>query len=344
MKKKESPRILIFNVNWLGDVLFSTAAIRNIRYNFPDSFIACAVPSRCYPILKGNPNIDEIIIYDEKDRHRSFLSKCGFIKFLKSRNFDKVFLLHRSFTRTLICRLAGIPEKIGYYTQKRSFLLDKKIPAPDPHALHRIDYYLKLIEGAGLKVEDRYTEFFFSPEDQDYVDEFLKRQGVSKNDILIGINPGGNWMPKRWPKANWISLSEKLSSDPGTKIVITGGPSDRQLAEGIKDEMTRKPVIACGVFNLKQLGALCKRLDVFITADTGPLHIANSVRAKNIVALFGPTSPEITGPFPADNAAIVRKDVGCRIPCYVVNCRQGQCMKAITPEDVYLEVKRLLKK
>ena len=68
-------RILIFNVNWLGDVLFSTATIRNIRRNFPDSFIACVIPSRCYPVLKGNPHLDEIIIFDEKDRHQGVLGQ-----------------------------------------------------------------------------------------------------------------------------------------------------------------------------------------------------------------------------------------------------------------------------
>src|SRR3989338_4850837 len=114
-------RILIFNVNWLGDVLFSTATIRNIRRNFPDSFIACVIPSRCYPILKDNPHLDEIIIFDEKDRHRGVLSKLDFVKSLREKKFDTVFLLHRSFRRALICRLAKIPQRFGYYTRKRGF-------------------------------------------------------------------------------------------------------------------------------------------------------------------------------------------------------------------------------
>src|SRR3990167_7032488 len=126
----KTKRILIFNVNWLGDVLFSTAAVRNIRRNFPDSFIACVIPSRCYPVLKGNPHLDEIMIFDEHDRHKSVLPKLSFVRQLKSKKFDTVFLLHRSFSRTLICRLAGITERIGYYTRKRAFLLTKKIPPP----------------------------------------------------------------------------------------------------------------------------------------------------------------------------------------------------------------------
>ncbi len=107
-------RILIFNVNWMGDVLFSTATIRNIRYNFPDSFIACIIPERCEQVLEGNLHLDEIIIYDEKGKHKSLFSKLIFIRYLRQIKFDTVFLLHRSFSRALNTALAGIPERIGY--------------------------------------------------------------------------------------------------------------------------------------------------------------------------------------------------------------------------------------
>jgi len=92
---------------------------------------------------------------------------------------------------------------------------------------------------------------------------------------------------------------------------------------------------------MKQLGALAKRSDLFITADTGPLHVASSVGAKKIVALFGPTCVQITGPFSLKNVTILQKDVGCRIPCYQVHCKDNRCMKAITPEDVIEKLKQI---
>jgi lipopolysaccharide heptosyltransferase II len=334
-------RILVFNVNWLGDVLFSTAAIRNIRREFPDSFIACIIPTRCYPVLKGNPHLDEIIVFDEKDRHRGVLAKLTFVQLLKAKRFDTVFLLHRSFSRALICRLADIPERIGYYTKKRGFLLTKKIKAPDPNTLHRIDYYLNIIEKAGLRVEDRYTEFFVVEEDTNAVDDFLSKNAVNKNDFLVGINPGGNWRPKRWLKEYWAILADKLISEFKAKVIITGSSSDISLAEDIAKLMKGKPVITCGIFNIRHLGALCKRLDLFITSDTGPLHIANAVGTKKIIALFGPTHPSITGPYPTGNVIILQKDVGCKIPCYVVKCKDNRCIKAITPEDVIAKIKEI---
>lgn len=342
---KENPgkRILIFNVNWLGDVLFSSATIRNIRRNYPGSYIACAIPSRCYPILKDNPYLDEVIIFDEKDRHKGMLAKLNFVSLLKSRKFDAVFLLHRSFSRALICRLAGISQRIGHYTKKRAFLLTQKIIPPKKDSLHRIDYYLDIIEKAGLRIEDRYLDFFFSPRDENHVEDFLSKNSIGKNDFIAALNPGGNWMPKRWPLEYWAQLADKLIKEMKAKVIITGSASDLVLAGQIKKMMQESPLVACGVFNIKQLGAFAKRVDLFITADTGPLHIANAVGTKKIIAIFGPTSKEITGPYPSTNVIILQKDTGCSIPCYKVNCRDNRCMKAVTPEEVLAEAKKTAK-
>lgn len=342
-KESGHKRILIFNVNWLGDVLFSSATIRNIRRNYPDSFIACVIPSRCYPVLKDNPYLDEVIIFDEKDRHKGMLAKLNFVSLLKSKKFDTVFLLHRSFSRALICRLAGINQRIGHYTKKRAFLLTKKIIPPKKDSLHRIDYYLDIIEKAGLRVEDRYLDFFFSPLDENHVEVFLNRNSIGKNDFIVALNPGGNWMLKRWPAEYWAQLADKLIREMKAKVIITGSASDLALAGQIKKMMQEAPLVACGVFNIKQLGAFAKRADLFVTADTGPLHIANAVGAKRIIAIFGPTATEVTGPYPPANAVVLQKNMGCLIPCYKVDCRDNRCMKAVTPEDVLAEAKKTAK-
>jgi heptosyltransferase II len=335
----KADRILIFNVNWLGDVLFSTAVIRNVRRNFPNSYLASAIPSRCYPVLKGNPYLDEVIIFDEKDRHSGLLPHLQFVRMLKDKQFDTVFLLHRSFSRALICRLAGISQRIGYKTKKRALLLTKGIPLPKKDSLHRIDYYLNVIEKAGLKVEDRYLEFFVDEEEITHTENLLAKHGISNKDFLVAINPGGNWQPKRWPKECWAELADKLISELGAKVIITGSNSDLALALEIKSAMKHEPFIACGKFNVKQFAALARKVSLFITADTGPLHIANSVGAKKIIALFGPTSAEITGPYPLKNVTILQKNVGCPIPCYEVNCKDNRCMRSISVEDVMEEAR-----
>lgn len=295
-------------------------------------------------MLKENPNLDEIIIFDEKDRHKGVFTQLDFVRQLKDRKFDTVFLLHRSFSRALICRLAGIARRIGYSTHKRAFLLTDKIPMPKKDTMHRIDFYLNIIEKAGLRIEDRYTEFFISDEDIKSVEGFLNKRRVTKGDFLVAINPGGNWLPKRWPREYWSQLADKLISSFGAKVIIAGSHNDLSLAQHIKDKMEGNPLVACGAFNIKQLGALAKRADIFITADTGPLHIAGAVGTKNIIAIFGPTSPQITGPSHFKNVILLQKDVGCKIPCYEVKCKDNRCMKAITPDEVFKQVEDIRNK
>ena len=165
-------------------------------------------------------------------------------------------------------------------------------------------------------------------------EEFLKKNLINKSDFLVAINPGGNWHLKRWPKEYWAFLSDRLISQLGAKVIITGSASDIKLARDIQGLMKEKAVISAGMFNLKQLGALCKRADLFITADTGPAHIANAAGAKKIIALFGPTSPRVTGPYPLKNVVILQKQIGCQIPCYNTKCKDNRCMRAISVEEV----------
>jgi heptosyltransferase II len=332
--ERDRKRIVIFNVNWLGDVVFSTAVIRNVRFNYPHSYIACIIPPRCAPVLEGNPYLNEIILFDEKGSHKSIGGKLSFIRSLRQKKFDSVFLLHRSLTRAFIAWAAGIRERIGYTSAKRSFLLTQKIRPLEALRVHRIDYYLGVIQGAGLAVKDRHTDFFYGESDRRFVDTFLRDNAMQAGDVIIGLNPGGNWDPKRWQQESFALLADRLIGETGCRIVFTGSPEDAALVALIRGLMRSPSVSACGALSLKQFAALCGRLSVFISADSGPLHIANAAGAKKIVALFGPTDPQLTGPVPPDRVVIVRKNTGCMIPCYTVDCRDNRCMKAITVDDV----------
>jgi heptosyltransferase II len=340
---KDREKILIFNVNWLGDVLFSTATIRNIRSNYPDAFIACIIPPRVQPVLEGNIYLDEIIVFDEKLKHKNPWQKLQFVNYLRKKKFDKVFLLHRSMSRALISWMAGIPERIGYYTSKRGFLLTKALIAPDVQTVHRIDYYLNIIKGAGLAVSERHTDFFVKQEDIAVVEEFLVRNSISEDDFIVGLNPGGNWEPKRWPPENFAALADKLADEFKAKIILTGSEKDIDLAEEIRQDMRHGAVLACGKLTIKQFAVLANILNIFVSADSGPMHIANAVGSRKIFALFGPTDPKLTGPYPTENVVIIRKNLSCRIPCYKVECPDNRCMKNITPEDVMAEIRRVFK-
>lgn len=331
-------KILIINVNWLGDVLLSTASIRAVKKAFPESYLACMVPSRCVEVLKDNPNLDEIIVFDEKATHKGLIAKIKFIKELKKKRFDIVFLFHRSFTRALMVFLAGIPERVGYFTKKRGRLLTKKI-APPEEEMHRLNYYLNIVESYGIKSDGRYYEFFISGNDREYIDSQLKKLAIEKNDFVVVINPGGNWQPKRWPKEKFAELSDRLINELGAKIIISGSDKDITLADEISALMNTKPIILAGKTNLKQLGALMETADLVISADSGPMHIAAAM-GTDLITLFGPTKASLTGPLGKGRIITIQKEIGCKIPCYEISCKNNRCMEAIDVEYVFKEVKR----
>ncbi|MCP4649527.1 MAG: lipopolysaccharide heptosyltransferase II [PVC group bacterium] len=325
-------KILVINVNWLGDVLFSTPTLKALRANEPDVYIACIVVSRCEEVLKSNPVINEIIVYDEYGKHRSFGAKFRFIRMLRKKKFDVVYVLHPSLKRAMIGYLAGIPERIGYDTKNRSFLLTRPIPAPDQQ-MHKIDYFLNLLKNCGIKTDDRKCDFFISSEDEEKAQALLESKGLKDGEKTVLINPGGNWLLKRWPVEYFAKLANILNEKQKVKIIIAGAKKDYDLAKEIADKMIREPIIVTGQTNLPELAAVMKRAACVVSADSGPMHIASAF-GVNTVAVFGPTAADLTGPIGNAKTVILQKDIGCEIPCYQLSCVDNKCMKAVSPEEV----------
>ncbi len=340
----EVNNILIVNVNWVGDVLFSTPAIRAVRQYYPKAHIACMVVPRCKEILELNPHLNELIIYDEDEIHKSLLGKLKLISALKKRHFNMVFLFHRSLTRTLMVALSGIRERVGIYTPKRGFLLTKKV-TPLKADVHKVEQFLNIVRAKGINASSRNLELFIGKDDELYAEELLKSQGVKKDEFLIVLNPGGNWDLKRWPSENFAQIGDKLVDIYNARVLITGADKDIGLGEVISNRMRHKPIITCGKTTLRQLAAILKRASLVISNDSGPMHIAVSQGTRTI-ALFGPTNPRVTGPYGDGKYVVIHKaleKLGCQLPCYNLKCEDNSCMRAITVEDVIKEADILLK-
>ncbi len=336
-------KILIVNVNWVGDVIFSTPFIRAVREARPRSHIACLLHPRCREVLEANPRIDEIIIYDEEGIHRSLWGKLKLIRALRRKKFDTAFLLHRSFTKAFLAYSSGITRRVGYATKNRKLLLTEVVEEMPQTFAHKVEYFLNVARAAGIPAKDTRYEFFVSEGDRNYAKTFLAERGVSAEDLLVVINPGGNWLPKRWPKENFARLADTMVRKYGAKVVITGSKNDSALAEAIKLEMENASLIACGATTLGQSAALLERADLVVANDTGPMHIAVAMGAP-VLALFGPTSPGITGPYGAGEYKVIYKNDGCEVPCYDLTCTEFACMKAIGVEDVLAAANEMLAK
>jgi len=148
--------ILVVNVNWLGDCIFSSPVFKALKDNYPQARVSCLAVPRVREILECIPQIDRIILYDEKGAQRSWWAKWTFSQQLKKENFDTAIILRPSFSRALLLAAAGIPRRIGYAKKERRSFLTQPVPEPK-EPLHRSDYYLRVLESAGIKVKTRQT-------------------------------------------------------------------------------------------------------------------------------------------------------------------------------------------
>jgi len=333
-------RILIVNVNWLGDTLFATPFIRAVRDAHPDAYIAVLTHPRCYEILEGNPSINEIIIYDEKKQHRNIVRKFSIVSYLRSKKFDTAFILRKSLSRTLVLLFSKIPVRIGYNCKRAGFLLTKKLALPRKE-LHKVEYFLNLARSAGIDSKNKNYEISISQSYKDKADRILEDAGIGGKAFIV-INAGGNWNLKRWPVKNFARLADEISDRLNIKVVVTGAEKDIALAEDITDMTTHKPVILCGKTDLKTLGAIFQKAVCVISNDSGPMHLALAVGAP-VIAIFGPTSPDLTGPYGDGRYKVLHKDIGCKIPCYNLECEDNKCMKAVTVEDVLGAINEIIK-
>jgi len=332
-------KILVVEVNWLGDILFSTPAVRAIRKAHPRAYLAALVVPRGKPVLAGNPYIDELIVLDEEKRYRGWRGKARLVSDLKARRFSLAYVLRPSFTRTLVLWLAGVRRRIGF-DKKASLLLTEAVPMPRDPGMHRGDLYYYLVTRRRIPASERYCDFYVAPSDREYIADFLKQRRCGTGRPFAVLHVGGNWELKRWPPLAFARLIAALKETYDVDVVISGSVLDEPLARRIAEASGQQPVIACGQTTLRQLGALFERATFVVSADSGPLHIAAAVKARTI-GLFGPTQPAVTGPLALSDSAVLRPDgLSCVVPCYNLSCGDNVCMKNITFERIITEAEK----
>lgn len=353
-------KILIFTKNWLGDVLFEVPALRAIRENFPEARMVVLAPARCREILEAVPFLDEIRVFDERLSERSLYSKIRFLAWLGRERFDKVFLFHRSFTRALLAWLGGIPERIGYRTGKRGWILTKAVDPPR-QAMHQADYFLLLLKWAGLRVKfGAAYEFFYRAEDELKAKKILETKGLVPH-TFAAFHIGANWEPKRWPATHFARLADLVSEAFSCPVVLTGSKEDKDIAAEIErclEKMGSAPspvalspsggeggvrgrvVNLVGKTSLGVLGALYQQAAFVVSSDSGPMHIASGVGTP-VVALFGPTSPKWTGPRGTGKKVVIQfVPEGSLVPWRGKGLPPPRRMEPILPEEVFERIEK----
>jgi len=335
-------KILVVSVNWLGDVVFSLPVYRALKAAYPHARVCALAVPRVKEVLEMCFDVDEVIIYDEDGKARGLLGKIGAGLALRGMKFDAVFILRRSLSRTLVTWLAGIPVRAGFFHACWSWLLTHGVDDRGCDQAHRSDVYLRVIESFGLKAKERSSSLQVGRDVCERLATKLRAKGLAGDERIVVLNTGGNWGLKQWPEERFAELTARLTRELRVTVVLSGGVSDVMRVGAIAKSSGVSPVVLAGETDIKELAALFKRAHRVVSADSGPLHLANAVGA-NVLALFGPTRPEITGPRGQGRIKVLTRDVGCnRAPCYYLECRDNRCMKALTVDDV-LQTFKVLK-
>ena len=327
-------KILVVAPNWIGDALFATAAVRMIKRTYPDAGISVLAVPRAAEVFENNPDVAHVLINQEESRPLWY--PLVLIQQLGKLDFDAAFLFHRSRSRAWWAFLAGIPLRIGYNTKGRGVLLTHSIPEPAP-TLHRIEYLVRLLHETGISGEAPFPVFAVA----DRAKERMSRRLGGQKKFAV-LNPGGNWLPKRWPAERFARLAGLMHENLGLEIFITGSAKDKLIAQEIKKMASCDVTIMAGETTLEELGALIAAAQLFVTNDSGPMHLSAALGTP-LIALFGPTSSKITGPVGPGRIMVLQKDIGMPVPNPDPALRDMRYMEAIEVHEVLRAAREILK-
>lgn len=337
-------KILVMRYRFIGDTILTVPFLRNLRKAYPGAQIDMVVAPYSSDVLVGNPYVDEFVIYDpptihaeSRGRHSSLRSKVGFILKLRSKRYDKAYVLKRSFSSALIAFFSGAGERIGFDTEKRGFLLTKRVPYRQDR--HEVVNFLSVLEADGVPVVDDYLEAWLSEEERSWAHDFLSGSGTTDGQRIIGIHPFSAVPERAWHRDAFIEVANHLGRNHGLRVVLFGGREDVGPAAYFEDHIHLPPANAVGKTTLRQTMALLKRCSLLICNDSGIMHLGAALKVP-LIALFGPQSPVKFGPW-GKNCTVVYKNFTCS-PCRQIFFKECDpsprmkplCMEEITPQEI----------
>ena len=308
-----------------------TPALRALKKAYPTSQLTFWLRPRVADVMETHPYVDACLV-DTKAEGR-LRSLKPFVNRIRQSNFDLAVVLHpTSFRNALIPFLARVPIRIGSNVSGRGMLLTKTYR--DSSDVHEVQRYLRVLQllGDDITMPDDELGFWHTDADRGAVQRLLPQH---TDEQFIGINLGTTWETKRWHVDNFAAVIRQISRrNPNVKIVLTGSAAERDIAAALHCPETT--VNLAGKTTILQLGALIERFRVYLTCDSGPMHIAAAVGTPT-VSLFGPTDPARHGPYGNAEHIVLEKPVSCR-PCYKRVCYRKDaphlCMTEIRAAEV----------
>jgi len=334
-------KVMVRSANWVGDTVMSLPAIASLRLNFPRAEISVLAKPWVAEIFQGNRDADRVILYQSPGIHQGIVGKWRLAKQLKKESFDLALLLQNAFEAALISFLAGVPRRAGYSTDGRSLLLTHPVALSSKKRRgHQVDYYLEIMRSLGLKLAPHIPSLRVLEESQREASRALKSLGLGTSEVLVGISPGATYgSAKQWFPERYAQLSDRLARGLGARVLIFGSQGDKKVASTVCRN-ARVPLIdLTGMTTLGQAVALIARCHVFVTNDSGLMHVAAALGVP-LLAIFGSTDPRRTGPL-GKACRVIQKPVACA-PCLKTECPEDRrCLDLISVDEVYSEATKV---
>jgi heptosyltransferase II len=358
---KNVGRLLIRGTNWVGDAVMSLPALEQVRREFSHAQIILLVVPWVSGVYEECEYIDELILYERHGKHRGIRGKIQLIQEIRQRDFDAALLFQNAFEAAFLAWLSGIRLRAGYDRDGRRWLLTHPIRIdPRIQHLHQCYYYLDLIDQllgrtrTALELADpghhenrpvlprADISIPVGPSRKEAARQRLKQSGTTLQKRLVGVNPGAYFgSAKRWLSDRFAELLDRLIERNNAEVVIFGASNELQLAQDIQSHMRCQPLIFSGKTSLAELIAMISVCDLFITNDSGPMHLAAALQVPTL-AIFGPTDENATGPM-SPTAVLVKKKVECS-PCLLRECPiDHRCMTRISVDEVYVQAVEMLR-
>lgn len=328
-------RILIIRLAPLGETVLTTPVVRALRYRFPDAYIAYMVAPTREDLVSANPHLNEVLTY------QTAVPKL--IYQMARRKFQLAVVLQPTFRLVLHTFLAGIPFRVGFETNTGGQKL-LNLAVPNNTAQHETQRYLDIVRALGVEAVDDEPEVFVNNVGKAWVDNFLADLNLNDGCPLIGLNPGAATTYRRWSAGNFARLGDLLQETYNAHIIITTGPREGELGAQVAKQMAYSPVIINSATPM-QLAALLQRCHLYISNDTGPMHLSTAVNTPTI-ALFGASNLIQWAPPWGKHAVVARE--GCQLMKTLLSKewdthpeRARENLEAITPERVIASVEKL---
>ncbi len=327
-------RILIVKLGSIGDVVHTLPALGALREAMPQAEISWVVERQSSEILRDNPLLDRLIEVDTKALRRGLMSGETLraprqqLRRLRASAFDVALDFQGLLKSASIARLSGARRVFGYARAAlrepaSALFLSKRIAVPaHTHVIRKALFLVK--ESMGIPVPEQPERFSF-PINITPTDEAEARQAAAGSGGKYAIlNPGGGWPTKLWSVERFGKLADLLWSSYGLTSLVTYGPGEAELAEGVRRSSLSGKAEAVSL-SLKAFYSLAREARVYVGGDTGPTHIAVAAGAP-IVGLFGPTEWWRNGSPRAEDICVERNDIDCRVDCHRRSCSKWICM------------------